>query len=168
MMARTPPMPSNPITITVGNANEPGTTRIERDETAKTLTAIVEDPDGTSNLRYKWTDIATGETVLTGGANANILTYTDDSAHYNVNIDYVDGLSGQSVVLIASTAPFRVGITTSRITYLENQTVPSYRLSINDASDNSVIPHGEIEIAFVLEDGSTSSSYKGLMIDTPH
>ena len=161
------PIPSDPITITVQNRNDVGTVVITRDTTAKTLTATITDQDGVLTAAdgatppsYEWFDVATGEKV---GTDSNTFTYTDDNAHYRVRVEYRDAWFGAGSINRAESSTAPISLSPNKAFLLEHDTFPvpvSARLS----SDSSLIPANDLTLAFVLPDGTTATSYRGVAI----
>ena len=164
------PIPSDPITITVQNRNDQGTVAITRDTATKTLTATLTDDDGiltpaddsrAINPRYEWFDVATGERV---GTDSNTLTYTDDNAHYRVRVEYNDVWNGANLVNRAETSTAPISLSPNFAQLLEHLTVLVVPVTARLSSDNSVIPTNELTLAFVLPDGTTATTYKGVTL----
>ena len=164
------PIPSDPITITVQNRNDQGTVAITRDTGTKTLTATLTDQDGiltpaddsrAINPRYEWFDVATGERV---GTDSNTLTYTDDNAHYRVRVEYNDVWNGANLVNRAETSTAPISLSPNFAQLLEHLTVLVVPVTARLSSDNSVIPTNELTLAFVLPDGTTATTYKGVTL----
>ena len=164
------PIPSDPITITVQNRNDQGTVAITRDTATKTLTATLTDDDGiltpaddsrAINPRYEWFDVATGERV---GTDSNTLTYTDDNAHYRVRVEYNDVWNGANLVNRAETSTAPISLSPNFAQLLEHLTVLVVPVTARLSSDNSIIPTNELTLAFVLPDGTTATTYKGVTL----
>ena len=164
------PIPSEAITITVENRNDQGTVAITRDTATKTLTATLTDDDGiltpaddsrAINPRYEWFDVATGERV---GTDSNTLTYTDDNAHYRVRVEYNDVWNGANLVNRAETSTAPISLSPNFAQLLEHLTVLVVPVTARLSSDNSVIPTNELTLAFVLPDGTTATTYKGVTL----
>ena len=164
------PIPSDPITITVQNRNDVGTVAITRDTATKTLTATLTDDDGiltpaddprAINPSYEWFDVATGERV---GTDSNTFTYTDDDAHYRVRVEYNDVWSGANLVNRAETSTAPISLSPNFAQLLEHLAVLVVPVTARLSSDNSVIPTNELTLAFVTEDGTTATTYKGVTI----
>ena len=160
---------SVPITITLTNLNEAGVVVIERDTTTKTLTATLTDDDGVGTAAdgggaidptYEWYDVATGE-IVRAASTSNTFTYTDDSAHYRVRVEYTDGFSDANVAVEASTAPISLSPISVQLREHSTDSVP---LTAKRSSDGSTIASDALTLAFVLEDGTTTTTYKGITI----
>ena len=163
------PVPSDAITITVENRNDVGVVIITRDTATKTLTATLTDPDGiltaadgAADPVYQWFDVATGASV---GTNSNTFTYTDDSAHYRVRVEYSDAWFGPNAVNRAESSTAPISLSRNQAILLEHDMfgVP---LSADLTSDGSTIPSNELTLAFVTADGSTATSYRGVTISS--
>ena len=161
------PIPSAPITITVGNANEPGTIEITRNPIAKTLTATLTDQDGILTAAdsaidpsYEWFDVATGEKVSTDAT----FTYTDDNAHYRVSINYQDNFG--TYTLTDSIGPLPFYFYNNDGTAAENDAAKQAFLILVALNDGSIIAPADMEAVFVTEDGTTATTHKGLTIST--
>ena len=161
-----------PITITVQNRNEPGTIEITRNPLyggVKTLFATLTDPDGiltaadgASDPSYEWFDVATSEIVSTDAT----YTYTDDTAHYSVRVNYHDNFG--TYTLTDSIAPLPFFLFNSDGAVAENASPARHAVTILVArNDGSYIAAADMEAAvFVTEDGTTATTHKGFTIST--
>ena len=166
-----------PITITVQNRNDAGTLEITRNPIVKTLTATLTDQDGiltaadgggASDPSYEWFDVATSEIVSASEIVSTdaTYTYTDDSAHYSVRVNYQDNFG--TYTLTASIAPLPFYFYNDEGNIAENDASKSNAALILVArNDGSIIAAADIEAAvFVTEDGTTATTHKGFTIST--
>ena len=164
-----------PITITVQNRNDAGTLEITRNPIAKTLTATLTDDDGiltaadsASDPSYEWFDVATSEIVSASEIVSTdaTYTYTDDTAHYSVRVNYHDNFG--TYTLTASIAPLPFYFYRDEGIIAENDASKSNAALILVArNDGSIIAAADIEAAvFVTEDGTTATTHKGFTIST--
>ena len=171
------PIPSAPITITVQNRNDAGTIEITRNPIVKTLTATLTDQDGiltaadgggASDPSYEWFDVATSEIVSASEIVSTdaTYTYTDDTAHYSVRVNYHDNFG--TYTLTASIAPLPFYFYRDEGIIAENDASKSNAALILVArNDGSIIAAADIEAAvFVTEDGTTATTHKGFTIST--
>ena len=159
-----------PITITLTNLNEAGVVTITKNTTTKTLTATLTDDDGIGaaadgggaiDPTYEWYDVATGA-IVRAASTSNTFTYTDDNAHYRVRVEYTDGFAGVGNVEVeGSTAPISLSPISVQ---LGEHTTASVPLTAKRTSDGSTIAADALTLAFVLEDGTTANTYKGITI----
>ncbi len=161
------PIPSEAITITAEDRNDLGAVVITRDTATKTLTATLTDQDGILTAAdgatppsYEWFDVATGERV---GTDSNTFTYTDDNAHYRVRVEYRDVWGGANLVNRAESSTASISLSRNIAFLLEHDTFP-VPVSATLTSDGSAIPSNELTLAFVTEDGTTATTYKGVTI----
>ena len=172
-MPGTPPTPSSDSKtfdgLTLRDANDIGVVVITRNTTTKTLTATLSDDDGVGaasdgggaiDPTYEWYNVATGEIVRTA-STTNTFTYTDDSAHYRVRVEYTDGFSDANVEVEGSTAPISLSPISVQ---LREHTTDAVPLTAKRSSDGSTIAADALTLAFVLEDGSIANTYKGITI----
>ena len=162
------PIPSDAITITAEDRNDAGVVLITRDTATKTLTATLTDQDGILTAAdgatppsYEWFDVATGEKV---GTDSNTFTYTDDNAHYRVRVEYRDVWGGANLVNRAESSTASISLSRNIAFLLEHDTFGNVPLSATLTSDGSAIPSNELTLAFVLPDGTTATTYKGVAI----
>ena len=173
-MPGTPPTPSSDSAtfdgLTLRDANDIGVVTITKNTTTKTLTATLTDDDGVGaaadgggaiDPTYEWYNVATGAIVRTA-STSNTFTYTDDNAHYRVRVEYTDGFAGVGNVEVeGSTAPISLAPISVQ---LGEHTTASVPLTAKRTSDGSTIASDALTLAFVLEDGTTANTYKGITI----
>ena len=156
--------------LTLENRNDIGVVTITRNTTTKTLTATLTDDDGVGaaadgggaiDPTYEWYNVATGAIVRTA-STTNTFTYTDDNAHYRVRVEYTDGFAGVGNVEVeGSTAAISLAPISVQ---LREHTTTSVPLTAKRTSDGSTIASDALTLAFVLEDGTTANTYKGITI----
>ena len=171
-MPGTPPTPSSDSAtfdgLTLRDANDAGVVVITRNTTTKTLTATLSDDDGVLTTAqggitptYEWYNVATGA-IVRPASTTNTFTYTDDDAHYRVRVEYTDGFAGVGNVEVeGSTAPISLSPVSVQ---LGEHTTASVPLTAKRSSDGSTIASDALTLAFVLEDGTTTNTYKGITI----
>ncbi len=173
-MPGTPPTASSDSAtfdgLTLRNINDLGVVTITRNTTTKTLTATLTDDDGVGaasdgggaiDPTYEWYNVATGA-IVRAASTSNTFTYTDDNAHYRVRVEYTDGFAGVGNVEVeGSTAPISLAPISVQLGEHTTDAVP---LTAKRTSDGSTIAADALTLAFVLEDGSIATTYKGITI----